>query len=69
MKAVVIEDEQKTREAIASVINRLCNDTKVVATAHNVKTGIDAISNHHPELVLTDVVLSDGTAFDILKQV
>ena len=69
LKAVVIEDEPKTREAITNIINRLCHDIKVVANGHNIKTGIDAIYNGHPDILLIDVELSDGTAFDILRHV
>ena len=69
LKAVVIEDEPKTREAITNIINRLCNGIEVVATGHNIKTGIDAIYTARPDILLIDVELSDGNAFDILRHV
>ena len=69
LKAVVIEDEPKTREAITNIINRLCNGIEVVATGHNIKTGIDAIYNGRPDILLIDVELSDGNAFDILRHI
>jgi len=69
LKAVVIEDEPKTREAITNIINRLCHDIKVVATGHNVQTGIDAIYNARPDVLLIDIELSDGNAFDILRHI
>ncbi len=69
LKAVVIEDEPKTREAITNIINRLCDDVEVVATGHNIKTGIDAIYNGRPDILLIDVELADGNAFDILRHI
>ncbi|NOX84648.1 MAG: response regulator transcription factor [Chlorobi bacterium] len=69
LKAVVIEDEPKTREAITNIINRLCDDIEVVATGHNIKTGIDAIYNGRPDILLIDVELADGNAFDILRHI
>jgi len=69
LKAVVIEDEPKTREAITNIINRLCNGIEVVATGHNIKTGIDAIYTGRPDILLIDVELSDGNAFDILRHI
>lgn len=69
LRAVVIEDEPNTRDAITNIINRLCHDIQVVATGHSVQTGIDAIYNTRPHVLLIDVELSDGTAFDILRHI
>lgn len=69
LKAVVIEDEPKTREAITNIINRLCDDIEVVATGYDLKTGIDAIYNGRPDILLIDVELADGNSFDILRHI
>ena len=69
LKAVVIEDEPKTREAITNIINRLCDDIEVVATGNDIKSGIDAIYSGRPDIVLIDVELADGNAFDILRHI
>lgn len=67
LKAVVIEDEPRTKEAIINIIKRECPDIAVEADGSNVATGIHAINLAQPDILLIDVKLSDGTAFDILR--
>jgi len=69
LKAVVIEDELRTREAIIGIIETECTDITVVGSGDNVFSGIKAINNFHPDILLIDVELSDGNAFDILRNV
>ena len=67
MKVLIIEDEPRTQKAIVSVIKRCCNDMEVKGAAGDVQTSVALIKEHDPDLVLMDIKLSDGTAFDILK--
>ncbi len=69
LAAVVIEDEPRTRETIINLIDTQCPNLKVVGSGGDVKSGIDAIKLHKPDVLVIDVELSDGTAFDILKNV
>lgn len=44
------------------------SNVEIIAEAEGVKTGLEAIIRHSPELVLLDIRLMDGDAFDLLKQ-
>jgi len=68
LKAVVIEDELRTRETIIRIIDDECSEIKVVGSGSNVSSGIEIINDFHPDILLIDVELSDGNAFDILKK-
>lgn len=67
LTAVVIEDELKTREAIINLINSQCPEITVAGSGYDVSSGIEAIRTYKPDILLLDVELSDGNAFDILK--
>jgi len=45
-----------------------CPDARLVGQADGVKTGFEAIQRYHPDLVLLDIRMKDGTGFDLLEQ-
>ena len=69
MKILVIEDEFRTRKAIISIAEKIDNDISVVGWAENVEQSIKLIEEKRPDLVLMDIQLTDGTAFDVLKAI
>jgi two-component system LytT family response regulator len=69
LTAVVIEDEPRTRDTIIGIVKSNCPEIKVVGSGNNVKSGIEAIHTNRPDILVLDVELSDGNAFDILKNV
>jgi len=68
VKTIIIDDEAKARKAIANILGKFAGEVSIVAEADGVKSGLDAIQQHKPDLVLLDIRLSDGTGFDLLKQ-
>lgn len=66
IKAVIIDDEEKARNLIESIIKNSFNNIEVCAKASSVIEGIKAINNHNPEIVLLDIEMQDGTGFDLL---
>jgi len=69
MKILVIEDEFRTRKAIISIADKIGDDVSVVGWAENVEQSIKLIEEKRPDLVLMDIQLTDGTAFDVLKTI
>lgn len=68
-KALIIDDENRTRDLIAKMINSFGLDVEAIPAAGNVEEGIAAIEQHQPELVILDIQMPDGTGFDVLKAV
>ena len=68
MKILIADDEKNVREALAEMIQLYCSDVTIVASTHNVSTTIESINKHHPDVILLDIDLKDGTGFDVLKQ-
>ncbi len=69
LKVVVIDDEQGARKAITGIIQKYCKEVQVVGEADGVQSGIEAIAQHQPDLVLLDIQMKDGTGFDLLNRV
>ena len=69
IKTVIIEDEAKSRQMLAAMLERHCPDISIVGLAKDVKEGVSMIKELHPELVFLDISMPDGSGFDLLEQV
>lgn len=68
-KAVIIDDENRTRDLIAKMINSFGLDIEAISAGENVQSGIKAIEEHQPDIVFLDIQMPDGTGFDLLKAI
>ncbi|PKP49455.1 MAG: DNA-binding response regulator [Bacteroidetes bacterium HGW-Bacteroidetes-11] len=67
-KAVIIDDEFRSRETLREMLKLYCSDVEVVAEGEDVKSGVKAIKTHNPDLVFLDIKMPDGSGFDLLRQ-
>jgi len=67
LRTIIIDDEAHIRQSLEKMLTGNCPNIKIVATAHSVKSGVAAIKKHHPDLLLLDIQMDDGTGFDLLK--
>jgi len=68
-KAIIIDDENRTRDLIAKMINSFGLDIEAIPAGESVETGIKAIEEHKPDIVFLDIKMPDGTGFDLLKAI
>ena len=68
LRTIIIDDEVLMRQTLEKLVHGHCPNVKLVAKAGSVKSGVEAIKRHHPDLVLLDIKMDDGTGFDLLKQ-
>ncbi len=69
MNTIIIDDETQARIALKQEIQFNCPQIKIIAEANDVKSGVQAIVDHKPDLIFLDIQLTDGLGFDILDQV
>src|SRR5262245_5496847 len=68
MNIVIIEDEQPARERLVELLAEVMPTGRVVAMHDTVQAAALWFSqNPAPGLVMLDVQLADGTAFDLLR--
>jgi two-component system, LytTR family, response regulator len=68
-KALIIDDENRTRELIAKMITSFGFDIEAIPVGENVQSGIKAIEEIKPDIVFLDIQMPDGTGFDVLRSV
>jgi two-component system LytT family response regulator len=68
MKVLVVDNEVNVRESFVDLILKNCAQVNEVVQANGVKTGLQAIQKHQPDLVFLDVEMDDGTGMDLMQQ-
>lgn len=68
-KILIVDDETRTREMIAKMIDSLGYDVETIPEGSSVETAIQAIHDHQPEIVFLDIQMPDGTGFDVIKAI
>lgn len=69
MKAIIVDDEQDSRNILSNYLNKYCPNVEIMGTADSVASGVKAIEEHNPELVFLDIEMPYGNGFDLLSQV
>lgn len=71
MKALIIEDEKSSADALASLLVRSYHESEVIGIVSSVKEGISFLSNScsKPDIIFSDIHLSDGVCFSIFDNV
>ncbi|MBC7426695.1 MAG: response regulator transcription factor [Bacteroidia bacterium] len=68
MRALIVDDEKKSREVLQSLLENFCEGVTVTGTADDVGSAIEAINALKPELVFLDISLKEGDAFQLLNK-
>lgn len=68
-KVLIIDDENRTRQLIAKMIESFGLDVETIPEGENVQSGIAAIEKYNPDIVFLDIQMPDGTGFDVLASI
>jgi two-component system LytT family response regulator len=69
LKAILIDDEEMSRNILRDYIIKYCPDVTITAEAENIQQGIEVIKSHKPDIVFLDVEMPKGNGFDLLEQI
>lgn len=69
MKILIIEDEQNAVERLEKMIKEVAPEKKIIGHCESIRQTLEWFKNNdQPDLVLSDVQLSDGLSFEIFEQ-
>lgn len=68
IRTVLIDDETDSVRVLQKLLETYCPQVEVVGTAEGVETGLEVIQATHPDLLLLDIEMTQGNAFDLLNQ-
>jgi len=66
-RTIIIDDEAHIRDTLTRLLESFCPQVSVVGEASGVANGIKAIKELHPDLILLDINMKDGTGFDLIN--
>ena len=70
LKILIIEDEEPAAKRLFKMIREIDDTAELLGTIETVVAGIEWLSsNKTPDLIFSDIQLSDGTSFEIFKEV
>ncbi len=67
LRTIIIDDEAHVRDTLTKLLARYCPQIEIIGEAVSVASGLKAIKELHPELVLLDIQMEDGSGFDLLN--
>lgn len=68
VNAVIIDDEQDSRDALQLMLETFCPSVAVIGVADSVASGHRLLSDLSPDLVFLDIEMRDGNGFELLNQ-
>ena len=68
INALIIEDEKKSADALVQLLKNYCPGISILGTGENVKEGVELVRTLKPELIFLDVMMPDGSGFDVLEK-
>ncbi|WP_339624835.1 LytTR family DNA-binding domain-containing protein [uncultured Winogradskyella sp.] len=69
LKAILVEDESKSREILRNYITKYCPNITIIGEAVNIDDALILIRNNQLDVVFLDVEMPYGNAFDLLDKV
>jgi two-component system LytT family response regulator len=68
IRTVLVDDERDSIRVLQILLEKYCPQVEVVGTAEGVETALAVIQATRPDLLLLDIEMTQGNAFDLLNQ-
>jgi two-component system LytT family response regulator len=68
IQALIVEDEDNSREVLTTVINKYCPQVEIRGYAADANEAVEKIQSLRPNTVFMDIELPYGNAFDIISR-
>jgi two-component system LytT family response regulator len=69
IKAIIVDDEERSRKNLAALLADFCEGVEVKDTVKSVDEAVVAIQKHHPDVVFLDIQMQRETGFDLLNRI
>lgn len=67
IKAIIIDDEERARRTLSTLINDYCPGIEICDACSTVPEGVLSINKHKPQLVFLDIEMPEYNGFELLN--
>lgn len=67
LKAIIVDDEARSRRVLESYLNEYCTQVKVIAAVGSVAEAVESIKHLQPNLVFLDIEMPGEDGFQLLN--
>ncbi len=67
IKAVIVDDEKRSRETLIGMVERYCPSIQIIGQADGCNAGVLKIKELNPDIVFLDIQMPDGSGFKVLE--
>ena len=67
MTAIIVEDMPQAIRVLENDLAEYCPEVRVVGTAQSIVQAAKLLGSARPNLIFLDILLGDGTGFDLLE--
>jgi len=67
MKILILEDEIPASERLTKLILEIEPDAEIISTLDSIGDGIDFLKKNKPDIIFSDIELSDGLSFEVFS--
>ncbi len=68
MRAIIIDDELKSRQVLSTLLSQFFDGIEIIGGAGDISGSLKIITELKPDIVFLDISLQDGDSFAILNQ-
>ena len=68
INTILVDDEIDSIRVLQRLLEEFCPQVRIIGTANGVESALSLIRETSPDLVLLDIEMSQGNAFDLLNQ-
>ncbi len=67
-KVYIVDDEQKSREALVHILEKYCPNVQIIGVSSNIDDAFQNININTPDILFLDVEMPNGSGFDLLAK-
>lgn len=67
IKAIIIDDEERARTTLSSLLKDYCKNVEIIESCSNVPEGVLSINKLRPQLVFLDIEMPEYNGFELLS--
>lgn len=68
IRAIIVDDEEKSRKLLQNLLTRYCTSVEVIHLAESVNDALAATRRMKPDLIFLDIVMPDENGFQLLEK-